>query len=123
MHRSKLRALLDDLISTSQEHRRKLQPERPCCPHVHHELEFCRLLNRKITRLDALQDLFDLARRTPVEIVKTRSIRYQTARIHHFPQSVDGRHLVADRKFRNFSSKRGKFGIISYHQRVITRKA
>src|SRR5262245_37301155 len=83
--RRRAACLPNDLISTSQEHRRKLQFERLCCSHVHHELEFCWLLNRKITRFDALQDLFDLARGTPVEIVKTCSIRHQTARIHHFP--------------------------------------
>ena len=52
---------------------------------VHHELELRRLLNRKIARLNTLEDLFDLACGTTVEIMKTRSKCYQTARIHHFP--------------------------------------
>src|SRR6476469_5791398 len=78
-------SLFDHLVRASHEHRRKLQPQGLGRANVHNELELRRLLNRKIARLDTLEDLFDLACGTTVEIMKTRSECYQTARIHHFP--------------------------------------
>src|SRR5262249_55903169 len=77
--------LFNHIVSPCYEHRRKLQPEGAGRANVNLEFELHRLLNRKIARLGALEDLFDQTCDTTIEIMKTRSKCHQTARIHHFP--------------------------------------
>jgi hypothetical protein len=67
---------------------------------------------------DALEDLVHLACGTPIEIVKACSIGHQTARVDHFPQSVNIGQPIPDRELGNLGSVGGKFGIISYNQRT-----
>src|SRR5207248_10898032 len=54
--------------------RAEWKAERVRCPHVDHEFELCWLLDRKIGGVGALQDLVHMARSTPIEFTKTRSI-------------------------------------------------
>ena len=54
------RSFLDDLGRAQQESRRKGQAEIASRARVEDELEACRLLNRQVSRLRALQDAIDI---------------------------------------------------------------
>src|SRR5262249_60828488 len=75
----------DHLIGAGEQRLRHGKAERRRCPHVQHELELCWLLERKIGRIGALQNLVHLARGTSIKFAKTCSIGHETASIHHFP--------------------------------------
>ena len=62
------------------------EAKRLRCSHVQHELEFCRLLDRKIGRVCALQYLVHMARRPPIKLAETRAIGHETSGLHQFPE-------------------------------------
>jgi hypothetical protein len=54
----RLAHLFDHLVGAGKQRGRNVQTERLRRPHVHHELEFRRLLDRNVTRLDACMTIF-----------------------------------------------------------------
>src|SRR5262245_32001381 len=74
-------ALLDHLIRSQQERLRDGQPECPGRLAIDHELELRGLLDGKIARLRALEDLVDVCRGPPGERGDVRSVRHEAPRV------------------------------------------
>src|SRR6516164_3086766 len=72
-------ASLDDLVGAAEEGKRNRQAEGFCGLQIDYQLELRRLLDRKVGRFDALQDLVDVVSRKPVHVGDTRPIGHQSA--------------------------------------------
>ena len=78
-------ALFDHLVGEREQRGWNGETERFRCPHVQHEIEFYRLLDWKISNVDALQDFVNMARCPPIKFVKTWSVRHETASFRQLP--------------------------------------
>src|SRR5712691_11797711 len=92
--------LLNHLVSPEQERLRDCQPQRLCGLEVDHQFELRRLLDRKIRRPGALQDLIDIGDGGPMEIRLAYVISHQATAVDGERRiSIDRRQSVAGRKF------------------------
>ena len=71
--------LLDDLVRPLEQRLRDRQAQRLGRLEVDHELPFCRLLDREIGGLDALQDLVREGGRSAEQIQEVRRIGHKTS--------------------------------------------
>ena len=65
---------IDDFIRLQEQRLRDCQPERPGGLEIDHQFELSGLLDRKIGRPGAFDDLVDEGRRTAVEVGTVRPI-------------------------------------------------
>src|SRR6476660_6269755 len=80
MHRSKNR-LFNDLIGTSHERHRHLEPDCPCSLEVDDQLEFCCLLYRKTGGTSPAKNFVDVDGGTTIKVGVARPIRDQPSGI------------------------------------------
>src|SRR5690242_20723019 len=83
---STAQGLLDHLIRPRQERRRDRQAEGLGGLEVHDQIELCRLLDREVARLAALEDLVHVPGGAPITTNRVRPIGHETAVIDKLPQ-------------------------------------
>lgn len=81
-------------------------PERLGGLEVYHELEFCRLLDRQVSRLGTLWDAGDIIGSPPIHGFSIDSIRHQPARLNVGLEYEHGRQTMHGSKFGNFITVR-----------------
>src|SRR5215472_12030721 len=81
----------DHLVSAGEQRRRHFQAERLCSRQIDDEIEFGRLLDRKVGWLRPTQNLVDKVASTPEQIWEVWSIGHQAARFDVVPRPVHRR--------------------------------
>src|SRR5215471_11912431 len=76
---------IDQLVGTFEHRRWNSQTELSRGLDVDNELKFCRLLDRKITRLRTFKNHVHIVGGTTLNCRKTRPVRNQAASVHKFP--------------------------------------
>src|SRR5260370_41257737 len=87
---SSLRSL-DQLVGAEQEWLRDRQAKRLGCGQIDDEIELGRLLDWKLARLGAAQNLVNIISGAPEQVSGVRSVRHQTSRFDVLPQACDRR--------------------------------
>src|SRR4030095_8563052 len=77
--------LFDPLIRPRQQRRWDREAEGLGGLEVDHQLELCRLLDREVAGLGALEDLVSVDGGTPHQITEIRAITHQPTRLHMIP--------------------------------------
>src|SRR6516165_5246491 len=82
-------ASLDDLVGEVEHSWRNREAERPGGLQIDDQLERRRLLDRKIGRLHALEDLVDVRRRATELVRPVCAIRYEPSDLRELPSVAD----------------------------------
>src|SRR5262249_30900746 len=85
---------------------------------VDDQLELRGLLDGKIGRFRAFEDLIHVARSTSVQIWVTRTVRHETTSIYHLPVPVDRGQAAPHRQLYQSNTLRCEEGAIQLEQRV-----
>src|SRR5215831_4860775 len=99
---------LNDLIGQSKYFRRYCQPQSVGGLEVDEQQEFRRLLDRQVGRLGAFQDLIDMMRSAPEEVVRVSAVTCQPANRDERAGVVERGQPLARRKLDNLSPRLGK---------------
>src|SRR5207249_4495857 len=78
----------DHLVGAGEQRRRDGEAECLSRGQIDNEIEFGRLLDRKIARLCTTKNFIDILASTPEQVRKIRCIRHQTSRFDEFPKTV-----------------------------------
>src|SRR6266446_5584507 len=78
----------DHLVGAREQRRRDGEAECLSRGQIDNEIEFGRLLDRKIARLCTTKNFIDILASTPEQVRKIRCIRHQTSRFDEFPKTV-----------------------------------
>src|SRR5262249_37903593 len=81
-------SLFDNLVGAGEHNRRNLKAEGLGSLGVDHQLKFGRLLNWKIGRLRALENLVDIVSGAPKQVSNIGSVRHESAGCHKFSNSM-----------------------------------
>src|SRR5262249_44395913 len=84
-----VRVSLDHLVGAQKERLPNGQTERLGCGQIDDEIEFGRLLDRKLARLRAAQNLVDIIGGAPKQVRNARSIGHKASRFDVLPQACD----------------------------------
>src|SRR5215468_10155159 len=102
-------SLFDHLVEVGEHGRRNHKAEGLGSLGVDHQLELGRLLNWKIGRLRALENLVDIVSRAPKQVSNIGPVRHESAGCHKFSNSMERRQLLPGSEFR----MRGSSTVIS----------
>src|SRR5437879_9730897 len=84
-------SLLNNLIRPQQQRRRDRQAKRLGRLEIDHQLVLRRLLDWKIGRLGALQDLINVSRRLTGEVRNIRPITHEPPGLYSLPENIHSR--------------------------------
>src|SRR5215472_5951875 len=85
---------------------------------VDYHFELGRLLNWKIGRLGALENLVDIVSSTPRQVSEIRPVGDEATSCHKFSNSMKRRQLLPDREVRNALSITGGERVFDRDQRI-----
>ena len=86
--------LFDHFIGTREQGHRYLYPSCPGSPEIYHQLEFCRLLNRKSCRVCTFENSIDITRGASEEVHFIRPIGDKPAIRCEITEIIDRRQTI-----------------------------